>query len=95
MSDLNRLRDAVLNMDCLSQTGFSQIAAIARLSLLAMETPAAQQHTCTLATALEAIQTIADDIQSCINSTAEGVGCNYIDSPARRRMAAQSGGAQS
>ena len=90
--DLTRLRAAVSDIDCLSQQGFGQIAAIARLALMSMEVPAAYRHPDVLATAMDAILNIAKDIQNCINAAAEDVGCNYIDSPERRRMAAKQQG---
>lgn len=88
-SELDRLRAAITDMDSLSQHGFSQIASVARLALLAMETPEAARNPDRLADAFELIWTIAEDVQNCINARAEELGCNYIDPAAHRRQAAR------
>ncbi|MEF8755080.1 MAG: hypothetical protein V5B60_14320 [Accumulibacter sp.] len=85
--DLVRLQAAVLDMDSLSQEGFSAISAIAKLALAAMEGPSASRDHEAIAGALRAIWGKADDIENCINSRAEEVGCNYRDPNTERRYA--------
>lgn len=72
-------------MDCLSQGGFSEIASVAKLALSSLETPDGYRNLGNIVNALKAIRGKADDIQSCINSEAEQVGCNYTDDGQRRR----------
>lgn len=66
-------------IDALSQEGFGQIAAIAGLLKTAIEKGIADDNLSTkdLYTAVCAIRGKAQDIESCINSEAESVGCNY------------------
>lgn len=87
-TDIRRLQAAVYDMDCLAQGGFSEISAIAKLALAAMETPDGYRHPETIAQALRAIWGKADDIENCINCEAEEVGCNYRDPNTQRRYAA-------
>lgn len=87
--EVQKLRNAVEYMDCLSQGGFSEIASIAKLALFSLETPDGYQHLDNIANALKAIWSKADDIQNCINSEAEQVGCNYADDNQRRRRDAR------
>ena len=86
------LRNAVEEMDGLAQTGFSEIATMAKLSLLLMEQPSAYKNgggMDQVATMLSAIWGKALDIENCINSSAENVGCNCVDQAQRRRWAAE------
>lgn len=53
--DIHRLQVAIMNMDSLAQGGFSEISAIAKLALVAMETPYGYLHPETIAQALRAI----------------------------------------
>ena len=87
--EVQNLRNAVEFMDCLSQSGFSEISSIAKLALSRLETPDGYRHLDNIANALKAIWGKADDIQNCINSEAEQVGCNYVDDAQRRRWDAQ------
>jgi hypothetical protein len=77
--EVQKLRDTIQLLDNYSQHGFSQIAAIARIILLSLETKSAYSHFDDIAIALEAIIEKADDIKNCINSEAENTGCNFID----------------
>lgn len=88
-NDLRRLQAAVYDMDCLANGGFSEITAIARLALLALETPDGYRHPEIIAQALNAILGKAENIESCINYEAEEVGCNYQDPNTERRYAAE------
>jgi len=83
--EVQKLRNAVEFMDCLSQDGFSEIASIARIALSSLETPNGYRNLDNIANALKAILGKADDIQNCINGEAEQVGCNYTDDARRRR----------
>ena len=87
-ADILKLRSIVQEMDCLSQGGFSRIAAVAKLALTRLETPAGHQHIEDIANVLELIWGTADDVQNCINHAAETVGCCCVDeSEIRRREA--------
>lgn len=66
-----------------------QIAAIASLALLSMEVPDDFHLRSELAYALSAIRGKAQEIENCINSEAERVGCNYVDERRNRRIKAQ------
>lgn len=86
--DPKRLQAAVIDMDCLSQDGFGEIAAIAKLALAALETPGGYSDLETIAQALNSIRSKADSISNCVNSQAEAVGCNYHNPSVERRYAA-------
>lgn len=89
-----QLRDAVTDMDAMAQGAFSEIASMASLALLALEQPSTYAHDGLrmdrVADMLTAIQGKARDIDNCINATAEGVGCNYVDAAQKRRWDAMS-----
>ena len=87
------LRNTISEIDCLAQDAFSKIASMAQLALLAMEQPRTYANGCfmdSIAQMLNAIASEAQNIENCINATAEGVGCNYVDDAQRRRWDAQS-----
>lgn len=88
-SELQKLRDSIIWMDCLSQNGLSEIASIAKLALSRLETPDGYRNLDDIANALTVISVLAEDTQNCINSQAEDVGCHYIDVARRRRQEAQ------
>ena len=73
------LRDAVEMMDAYSQSGFEEISAIATLALIALETPAGHKNIESIARALMAIKSKAQDIQNVINCEAGNVGCASVD----------------
>ncbi len=87
--EVNALRGKITDIDALSQSGFSQIESIAQLALIALQTPEGYRCIDDIYVALEAIRHKAQDIQNCINSEAENVGCNYIDDAQRRSWDAQ------
>ncbi|ATE59099.1 hypothetical protein [Thauera sinica] len=87
-NNLRRLQAAITDMDGFAQGGLSEISAIAKLALAAMETPDGYRHPEMIAQALSAIWGKAESIENCINTTAEKVGCNYRDPDAERRYAA-------
>ena len=74
------LRTTIKEIDALSQEGFTHIASIANLAMLALEAGGAQEY---VYQALQVISGKAHDIENCINAEAEHVGCNYIN-PRRR-----------
>ena len=76
-------------MDELSQDGFGRIRHLADLALLSLETPEGHRDAEQLAAVLQTISMIANDMESCINSEAESVGCNYLDLSWRRRADAR------
>lgn len=84
--ELDKLRQAVNLMDCLSQDAFSRIRGVCRLALQAMEQHAAPVSMEDLAQALRQIDQAADEAESCINVEAEKVGENYKDEAWYRRM---------
>ena len=86
---IKSLQGAVNFMDCLAQGGFSEIKAIAKLALAHLEHPDGYHHPELIAHALNAIWGKAEQIENCINSEAELVGCNYVDEAERRRWDAQ------
>lgn len=83
-----QLCSVIKDMDGLAQSAFSEIASLARLALLAMEQPATYGNGGSMDAIARVLSTIkgkAEDIDNCINSMEEGVGCNYIDDAQRRR----------
>jgi len=88
-NDIKRLHAAVYDMDCLAQGGFSEIAAIAKLAMVALETQDGYLHPENIANALRTIWGKAYDIENCVNYAAEEVGCNYVDPHTKRRYEAQ------
>ncbi|MDO8713776.1 MAG: hypothetical protein Q7K13_04770 [Polynucleobacter sp.] len=89
---LKQLCDAVSEMDGLAQAGFGEIASLARLALLAMEQPETYTRgggMDAIAHVLSSIKGKAEDINNCINVTAEQVGCNFVDDANRRRWDAK------
>jgi len=84
------LKDVVKTIDSLSQKGFSEIGAIARLALVALESPSLHHRTSDdIAKALQAICYMSDDTSNCINCEAEQVGSHYVDESRARRHKAQ------
>lgn len=87
---LRNLKSTVNDIDAQSQDGCSEIAAIAKLTLTAMEVP--DKSVCgheLIAQALKAIWHKAEDTQNYINCMAEDVGCNWTDEAFLRRLAAK------
>jgi hypothetical protein len=75
-------------MDYLSQCGFDEIRAIAKLALIALECPNAYKDPEHIAQAFIVILGRADDFMNAINCEAESVGSNYKDERGRARSAA-------
>lgn len=91
MSDpeLNELRNAVEEMDCLAGVAFSEIGTIARLALAAMELPRTSKSIDLFASAFESIAARASAAENDVNVAAERVGCNYLDRASALRYAAR------
>lgn len=82
------LRTTIRNMDSLSQSELSKVAAIAQLALAYLETPEAYKHPDRIAYALLAIKDTAMDAENCINGMAEDAGCNHMSEREARRQQA-------
>jgi hypothetical protein len=85
---INALETAVQDMDGISQNTFSEIAAIAQLSIAYLENPAIPFCQENLAQAFSIIWNACEIGQGCINVEAERVGCNYVDGGVERRLSA-------
>ncbi len=82
--DVAALRSTVSFMDELSQSAFSEIAAIARLALNSMEAPRRNEED--IARALDNIAWRAENTADDINRAAGEVECAYTDEAALRRV---------
>lgn len=88
-AEIKELRTALINVDAFSQSAFSEIASIANLALLCLETPEGYRRMDDIANALVTIRNKANETENCINSQAEQVGCNYVDEVRQRRWDAE------
>lgn len=88
-SRVQELEETVNTIDQLSQGGFSEIAAIASLALIALETPDGWRSIDDIVTVLETIRKKAKKVENLINVEAEQVGCNYKDEGEQRRWNAR------
>lgn len=86
--DMNRLHAAITDIDCLSQQAFSEINAIAELTLRWMESPEGYQRPDVISAALSSISHKAQQTLENIGLEAESVGCEYVDLDSKRRFAA-------
>jgi acetylglutamate synthase len=86
---IKELGNAITTMDCLSSIGFSEIASIAKLALISLETPEGYRHISDIAFALESIRSKAQDMENLINCEAESTGFNHIDDAWHRRISAE------
>lgn len=87
--ELTQLRTTIEGIDAISQEALGEIAAVARLVLMALEQPGrgvVQDEV--IAKAIEAIWNKAQCTEDSINAEAESVGCCYVDESRRRRMTA-------
>ncbi len=80
-ADALRLRGTVKDLDALSQEGFSSIEALARVALMALETPDAHRFPELLAGVLGTIAGIAQTTKSAASACAVGVGCGWDAGP--------------
>lgn len=86
--DMKELRAAISDMDCMAQEALGEIAAIAKLALLAMEAgqmekPAGREL---IAKALESIYRQSNHAEDAITAAAEDAGSPYVDTAHLRRM---------
>ena len=84
-TDIKNLQAAVRDMDSVAREGLSEIAAIAKLALSAMESPTDYPAQETIAKIFSAIWSKAENIESCIYAESESVGA---PAPANRRCVA-------
>lgn len=87
-NEIENLKQVIEDMDCTAQEVFHDIAAIARLALLALESPKGIRDTYGLVAALVAIGVQADTGWHRVNNYAVEAGCGYTDHEALRRCAA-------
>ena len=84
-ADIKNLQSAVRNIDALAREGLSEIAAIAKLALAAMESPTNHPSMEILAQTFSLIWAKAENIENNIGCEAEEVGCAHVDDAALRR----------
>ena len=87
---ITELSNVLRDVDGFAQSAFSEIGAIARLALLAMETPKGHVASETLAQAFSAIWGIAENIGHTIKGAVEDQDCACDDEPQERRATARS-----
>lgn len=87
-SQVAELRETIEEVDSMVQRGCSAIAAMARLALKSLEHPDGHRDMDGLACLLHTIWDKAADVENDVNSSAEEVGCQYVDEAERRRWAA-------
>lgn len=85
-ADIKNLQAAVRDMDSVAREGLSEIAAIAKLALSAMESPTDYPAQETIAKIFSAIWSKAENIENCIYAEAESVGCACSCESALRRL---------
>lgn len=85
---IEQLREAVTEIDSMSQTAFTEIATIASLALDLLETPRAYKDPEILACVFKSILGKAKDAENYINCMAESVACNHQDPALHRRYEA-------
>lgn len=86
IEQIEKLQQAITNMDSLSQDGFSEIAAIARITIKALEGGACVRPIEDVIKILDIIWAKANDIENCINGEAEDVGCHYMSETTKQEI---------
>ena len=86
--EIRDLRGTIEFMDGLAQDGLDQIEGIARLALLALETPNGSVSMEDIASALEAIREKAETTMAHISNQAEEWECNATNEAKSRRREA-------
>lgn len=81
-NEIESLKQAIRHMDKLQQRAMGDIATIARLAALALESPAGQQDITSIASAFELLQERATDAWFDINEVAASAGCGFLNSEA-------------
>lgn len=79
--DVKRLRGVITDMGAISQGGFTDIATVAQMALLWLDSPNKAAHMEVVAQALKLIWCRAEDAENSINAVAEDVGCNFRANP--------------
>lgn len=85
-SDMNVIRAAVTDMDCVAGAAFEEIASIARMSLCWLESPDGQRDLEAIASVFNGIVFIAQNAREIIGLEAERVGCAYRDLAQENRI---------
>lgn len=83
------LQSTIRTIDTISQSGLSEIYAMADMALKLMETEHAYIHPETIAQALESIRARAMSTEDEIFSEAQEAGCEYRDKSSERREEAR------
>ena len=83
-----QLREAVTEIDSISQTAFTEIATFAKLAMGLLEAPSTYQNPEALACFLGSIWSKAEDAENHINCIAESVECNHKNHAMHRRYEA-------
>lgn len=89
VEELESLRRTIETMDSLAQEGLSHIAAVARLALIALQTPDGHRDTMAIVGALHAIWAMAGEIEAGVTAEAAEVGCAHVDLDYFVRQSAQ------
>jgi hypothetical protein len=87
-TELSTLRQTIRQMDALSQEGFTDVAAIAKLIKVALEAANFSDPKKMIFPALGQIVDRAGDAENCINSEAEEVECNFVSPEISKAIAA-------
>ncbi|MFX1766390.1 hypothetical protein PWP93_28180 [Paraburkholderia sp. A1RI-2L] len=80
-----KIRDVINGIDSMCQTQLGQINAMITSMLRAMETPAYWRHPLVIRDSLGLMKYLVSDLMNFVNSTAEDVGCNFVDDLDRER----------
>ncbi len=76
-TDIQNLQSIIHEIDSLSQSGFSQIAAVSRMAIKTLESGAYADPTSDVIEVFKMIWSKAEDVENYINAEAEAVGCNH------------------
>lgn len=88
------LQSRIRSIDEVSQGGLSQIGALAKVALNALETEAGSIDFESMARVLTCIIEKAHETENSINGMAEDAGCNYVDAAYGRRIDARAAAAR-
>lgn len=83
------LAQAVIDVDALAMSALQEIASIARLTLVAMESPSFWRNTGAVAHVLELIDSRATFAADGVHERAGGVGCGWDDLAVFARASAE------
>jgi len=88
-TDVERLQRVIQNIEWQAQEAFSEIKAVARLALLALENPRTHQAPELIASALSAIWEKAEIAEDGITTEADSVGCTQVNTARLNRSTAR------